>query len=201
MRTKAAARATKSAGKKATARSSPIRRAALKPIARTSRVKKLKTMAAKRASSRRPAALKRDLEKAVKNRRIAAPASSKRPAPPANLLRVAKRAPRPTAGIAQNPKPKVAAPAPNARPVVRPQVVAAKPPVVTAPPGCQHHWQIASPNGPTSIGTCKLCGEQKEFRNSIPGGGWEREASEARKARAAAARAQAMAAQAARPRA
>jgi hypothetical protein len=32
---------------------------------------------------------------------------------------------------------------------------------------CVHFWQIASPNGPLSRGTCKLCGDTKEFRNSL----------------------------------
>lgn len=30
---------------------------------------------------------------------------------------------------------------------------------------CKHHWMILSPNGDYSTGTCKNCGEQKEFRN------------------------------------
>ncbi|MBI2965522.1 MAG: hypothetical protein HYY34_04880 [Chloroflexi bacterium] len=72
-----------------------------------------------------------------------------------------------------------------------PAAKVAEPPAKAA---CPHHWQIPSPNGPTSLGTCKTCGETREFRNSIPGGGWEREASEARKARAAAVRAQSAAA-------
>ena len=45
---------------------------------------------------------------------------------------------------------------------------------------CRHHWVIASPNGPTSQGVCKFCGTEREFRNSLPGGGWERDASELR---------------------
>lgn len=50
---------------------------------------------------------------------------------------------------------------------------------------CQHHWMIASPNGPTSMGECKLCGAQAEFRNSIPGSGWDRESAQSRRARQA----------------
>tara|TARA_Y100001970_G_C13471086_1_gene479710 strand:- start:6 stop:173 length:168 start_codon:yes stop_codon:yes gene_type:complete len=38
--------------------------------------------------------------------------------------------------------------------------------------GC--HWIIDQPNGPTSLGTCKVCNETKEFRNSMPGSGWDR---------------------------
>ena len=30
---------------------------------------------------------------------------------------------------------------------------------------CQHHWLIESPNGPVSIGVCRLCGAEKEFQN------------------------------------
>ena len=51
---------------------------------------------------------------------------------------------------------------------------------------CRHHWVIESPNGPTSQGVCKFCGLERDFRNSLPGGGWERDASEVR-ARAVAA--------------
>ena len=30
---------------------------------------------------------------------------------------------------------------------------------------CKHHWIIEAPNGPTSPGTCKLCGEERTFVN------------------------------------
>lgn len=39
---------------------------------------------------------------------------------------------------------------------------------------CQHKWLIESPNGPTSNGKCLLCGEEGEFKNSIPISGWDR---------------------------
>jgi hypothetical protein len=29
-----------------------------------------------------------------------------------------------------------------------------------------HHWRIETPNGPTSLGRCKGCGEEREFRNA-----------------------------------
>lgn len=45
---------------------------------------------------------------------------------------------------------------------------------------CSHHWWIDSPRGPTSIGTCKLCGEQREFRNSMPTGRWHRAGDQSR---------------------
>lgn len=28
-----------------------------------------------------------------------------------------------------------------------------------------HHWIIEEPEGPTSLGTCKNCGTQREFKN------------------------------------
>lgn len=40
---------------------------------------------------------------------------------------------------------------------------------------CRHHWLIESPHGATSMGICKLCGAQKEFRNSAHGWLWEDE--------------------------
>ncbi|MFH1650805.1 MAG: hypothetical protein ABID87_01695 [Chloroflexota bacterium] len=33
---------------------------------------------------------------------------------------------------------------------------------------CAHFWVIESPNGPTSVGTCKRCGERREFMNIVP---------------------------------
>ena len=35
-----------------------------------------------------------------------------------------------------------------------------------APADCAHHWIIATAEGPISLGTCKLCGECREFSNS-----------------------------------
>ncbi|MFN0149053.1 MAG: hypothetical protein ACKVT1_21325 [Dehalococcoidia bacterium] len=31
---------------------------------------------------------------------------------------------------------------------------------------CRHHWVIDTPNGATSGGRCKRCGDLKAFRNS-----------------------------------
>lgn len=45
-------------------------------------------------------------------------------------------------------------------------------------PVCRHHWKIAPPNGATSLGTCKLCGEIREFRNSSTDSIWENDSSE-----------------------
>jgi len=32
---------------------------------------------------------------------------------------------------------------------------------------CVHYFICSPPNGPTTIGVCKLCGAKKEMRNSI----------------------------------
>ncbi len=39
---------------------------------------------------------------------------------------------------------------------------------------CTHFWLIDSPNGPTSAGSCKLCGEVREFRNSMYSSTWSK---------------------------
>ena len=49
---------------------------------------------------------------------------------------------------------------------------------------CAHHWVIETPAGPLSHGRCKLCGQDREFRNSPDNAFyWEDDAS--RKAAAA----------------
>ncbi len=44
---------------------------------------------------------------------------------------------------------------------------------------CRHYWVIESPEGPTSRGVCKFCGQGKEFYNSWSGLGstWTRSTS------------------------
>ena len=32
---------------------------------------------------------------------------------------------------------------------------------------CQHYWIIEMPNGPTSQGVCRTCGDKKEFQNDL----------------------------------
>ncbi len=32
---------------------------------------------------------------------------------------------------------------------------------------CTHHWIIETPEGPVSKGTCRMCGAEREFSNSI----------------------------------
>lgn len=48
--------------------------------------------------------------------------------------------------------------------------------VSTQTAGCAHFWRIESPRGPLSRGVCKLCGEEREFRNSLPLSRWDGEA-------------------------
>jgi hypothetical protein len=45
-------------------------------------------------------------------------------------------------------------------------------------PLCRHHWKIAPPNGATSLGKCKLCGEEREFRNSSADSIWDNDSGE-----------------------
>ena len=48
-----------------------------------------------------------------------------------------------------------------------------------AEPDHGHHWLIESPNGPTSKGTCRLCGAVREFKNSVQITSWESDGSHA----------------------
>ena len=46
---------------------------------------------------------------------------------------------------------------------------------------CSHHWIIKIPEGPVSMGICRLCGEKREFSNSFDTkGGWPIQNREAR---------------------
>ena len=40
---------------------------------------------------------------------------------------------------------------------------------------CQHHWVIETPRGALSLGRCKRCGEERDFRNSATDHLWEAE--------------------------
>jgi hypothetical protein len=33
---------------------------------------------------------------------------------------------------------------------------------------CHHFWVVDVANGPSSVGTCKYCGEKKSFLNAFP---------------------------------
>jgi len=37
---------------------------------------------------------------------------------------------------------------------------------------CVHHWMIGIPNGPYSLGECRVCKERRLFANSMPDGPW-----------------------------
>ena len=50
-------------------------------------------------------------------------------------------------------------------------VAVAEPEVLEAS-ACLHQWMIATPNGPSSKGTCLACGTEKEFPNYIEGSAW-----------------------------
>ena len=39
-------------------------------------------------------------------------------------------------------------------------------------PVCKHQWMIAPPNGPTSSGNCRLCGERRDFVNYTEKTAW-----------------------------
>jgi hypothetical protein len=46
---------------------------------------------------------------------------------------------------------------------------------------CKHFWVIESPNGPTSNGECRNCGEVREFKNSIQITSWESDGNHAQR--------------------
>ena len=39
-------------------------------------------------------------------------------------------------------------------------------------PNCPHQWIIDSPSGPTSLGICSICKEERQFQNYIEGSSW-----------------------------
>ena len=48
------------------------------------------------------------------------------------------------------------------------QKVKERAPEKTEKVACHHFWDIEVANGPSSVGTCKYCGETKEFLNAFP---------------------------------
>lgn len=38
------------------------------------------------------------------------------------------------------------------------------------PDGHFHRWRIDEPNGPVSLGVCKVCGAEKQFKNWLADG-------------------------------
>lgn len=45
-------------------------------------------------------------------------------------------------------------------------------------PTCVHHWVIETPSGANSLGTCRICGEQREFQNYVSDFVWEGDSTE-----------------------
>ena len=56
----------------------------------------------------------------------------------------------------------------------RPEAPAA---TVVETPTCRHHWIIESPRGALSDGRCKICGEERQFRNSASDYIWDDDSS------------------------
>jgi len=50
---------------------------------------------------------------------------------------------------------------------------------------CPHHWMIERAAGPTSKGVCRLCGEERDFDNSLEAPSWVAEVKRRRDTKAA----------------
>ncbi len=37
---------------------------------------------------------------------------------------------------------------------------------------CRHHWVIQAADGPVSNGSCRICGETREFKNYVESASW-----------------------------
>ena len=37
---------------------------------------------------------------------------------------------------------------------------------------CCHHWVISAPDGPVSVGKCRICSETREFKNFVESFQW-----------------------------
>ncbi len=68
----------------------------------------------------------------------------------------------------------------------RKQLLHAETPALDTPT-CRHHWLIESPRAATSKGRCKLCGAEREFRNSPSAYMWEEDSSDGYSPRSSAA--------------
>lgn len=44
---------------------------------------------------------------------------------------------------------------------------------ITPPNEHTHHWKIAAPDGPQSLGVCSGCGATRQFRNHLTTSVWE----------------------------
>ena len=45
--------------------------------------------------------------------------------------------------------------------------------------GCCHHWVISAPEGPVSVGKCRICSETREFKNFVESFQWGEDGREA----------------------
>jgi hypothetical protein len=70
--------------------------------------------------------------------------------------------------------------APKVARKARPEPIEETVAVAPVGPTCAHHWVIATPNGETSVGRCKVCGLEKEFPNSADDYLWERSVPQSR---------------------
>jgi len=43
---------------------------------------------------------------------------------------------------------------------------------------CIHFWVIDSPDGPTSLGQCKYCHEERLFKNTLPERKWREDSTQ-----------------------
>ena len=43
---------------------------------------------------------------------------------------------------------------------------------LTEASACRHQWMIDAPAGPSSLGVCRVCGEERHFQNYIEGSAW-----------------------------
>ncbi len=48
-----------------------------------------------------------------------------------------------------------------------------QPPDQPTATACQHHWRIATPEGPTVRGVCRRCGAEHEFPTTTENNLWE----------------------------
>jgi hypothetical protein len=94
-------------------------------------------------------------------------------------VRPAKAAPQTAPALKKTPLRAVAVTPVRVAPVAKAALKAAsgakvvsKAPVAAVKADCSHHWVIEPPNGAVSAGTCRMCGERREFRNSYEYSSW-----------------------------
>ncbi len=50
--------------------------------------------------------------------------------------------------------------------------LAVEDPVAGTTTECRHHWVIQPADGPISNGSCRICGESREFKNYVESATW-----------------------------